>query len=354
MTGDEVAAVKLVRAADVAGVIRARGVDRLLDELIERLTEALATYEATKVPTPPRDGFSYELPAPGLLEWMPAMEVGRVVAVKTVGYHPANPAERALPTVLSTTSLYDPGTGRLVALLDSTLLTALRTGAASALATDLLARPGPVAVGLVGCGAQAVTQLHGITRVRPVDRVLVVDADPAVAATFARRTRFADRPVEVVPHAARARVLAEADVLCTATSVAVGAGPVLEDGEHRPWLHVNAVGSDFPGKRELPASLLERAVVCPDLLAQCLAEGELQHAPPSSIGPDLATLVQQREAHEALRHRLTVFDSTGWSLEDLVVAELVLDHAAVLGLGRAVDLQPGGGDPRDPYAGLQL
>jgi ornithine cyclodeaminase/alanine dehydrogenase-like protein (mu-crystallin family) len=344
--------VKVVRAADVAHVVRTLGVSTVLDELIERLAEALATYEATKVATPARDGFDYELPGVGLLEWMPAMEHGRVVAVKTVGYHPANPLERGLPTVLSTTSLYDPGTGRLLALLDSTLLTALRTGAASAVATDVLARPGPVVVGLVGCGAQAVTQLHGISRVRTVERVLVVDADPAVALGFARRSWFVDRPVEVVALADRARVLAEADVLCTATSVDVGAGPVLDDGAHRPWLHVNAIGSDFPGKQELPCSLLGRAVVCPDLVEQCLAEGELQHAPSASIGPDLATLVQQRSRFEALRDRLTVFDSTGWALEDLVVAELVLDHAAALGVGTAVDLQPGGGDPRDPYAAL--
>src|SRR5215213_4286417 len=343
---------RVLRADHIAQIIRVRGVDAVFDELIDRMTNAFAVYEASKVVTPTRDGFDYQLPTVGLLEWMPAMEVGRLVAVKTVGYHPANPVERTLPTVLASTSVYDPATGQLCALLEATLLTALRTGAASAVATDILAREGPVVVGLVGCGAQAVTQLHGIARVRPVERVIATDADPAVAAGFARRTRFIDRPIQIVPLGQRARVLAEADVVCTATSVAVGAGPVLEDGEHRPWLHVNAIGSDFPGKQELPVSLLDRATICPDLLAQCLVEGELQRARGDRIGPDLATLVQQRARFEALRSGLTVFDSTGWALEDMVVAEMMLDHAAHLGLGTSIALRHASADPHDPYAAL--
>lgn len=345
--------MRVVQADDVARIVRHHGLDAVLDELISRLTEALATHEPAKVRTPARAGFHYELPTAGLIEWMPAMEVGRVVSVKTVGYHPSNPTERGLPTVMSSTSLYDPGTGRLVALVDSTLLTALRTGAASAVATDILARPGPVVVGLVGCGAQAVTQLHGIARMRSVERVVATDTDPAVAASFARRVAFVDRPVEIVEPADRRRVLAEADVLCTATSVDVDAGPVLDDGEHPEWLHINAIGSDFPGKRELPASLLARSVICPDLLEQCLVEGELQGACRNEIGPDLASLVQERARHEALRSRLTVFDSTGWALEDLVAAELALDLARDLGLGTSVALHDVGDEPHDPYLAVR-
>ncbi len=346
------ATTRVLRAEDIATFIRLRGLDAVLDELIGRLTDALAVHEASKLLTPARSGFSYDLPTVGLLEWMPAIELGRLVAIKTVGYHPANPVERSLPTVLSTTSLFDPATGLLVAVVDSTLLTALRTGAAAADATDILARPGPATVGIVGCGAQAVTQLHGISRVRPVERVLATDVDAAVAASFARRARFIDRPIEIVPPGRRARVLAEADVLCTATSVAIDAGPVLDDGEHRAWLHVNAIGSDFPGKQELPTSLLDRAVICPDLLEQCLAEGELQRAHPDRIGPDLATLVQQRGRFEAFRSELTVFDSTGWALEDMVAAEMVLDHAAPLGLGTTIELQQPADDPHDTYAAV--
>lgn len=342
---------RVLGAAEIAAIVQARGLDRTLDELIERLRDALITFDRAITVSPVRAGFQYERPVAGLLEWMPTMELGRVIAVKTVGYHPSNPTQRALPSIMATTSLYDTSTGRLTALVDATLLTALRTGAASAVATDILAVTEPVTVGVVGCGTQAVTQLHAISRVRPITRVLAWDTDAAVAASFARRTAFLDRPVEVVERADDA-LLAAVDVLCTCTSVEVGKGPVIRDGAHRPWLHINAVGADFPGKRELPQSLLERALLCPDLVAQCRGEGESQWVDGEQLGPDLVTLVQQRSCWESARSRLTVFDSTGWALEDLVAAELFVELACSLQIGRHLDLQSTAIDPYDPYCGL--
>lgn len=347
------ATTRVLGAEQIAVIVRDRGLDAVMDELIDRLRGALDEFDRCAVRSPRRRGFHYEEPHVGLLEWMPVMETGRVVAVKTVGYHPSNPTMRRLPSVLATTSLYDPRTGQLTALVEATLLTALRTGAASAVATEILARPGPAVVGVVGCGAQAVAQVHAISRVRPVDAVLAVDTDPAAAASFPRRLSFLDRRVEVVPPPERGRLLEEVDILCTCTSVAVGDGPVMEDGPHRPWLHVNAIGADFPGKAELPQSLLERSLLCPDLLSQCRSEGESQRVPPDRIGPDLVALVQDRSRYEAFRHELTVFDSTGWALEDLVVAEMVVDHAAALGLHVGVHLQAAVVDPLDPFEAVR-
>ncbi len=100
--------------------------------------------------------------------------------------------------MIATSSMWDTETGHLVALADATLLTALRTGAASGIATDLLARSGPITVGLVGLGAQSVTQLHAISRVRSVVKVIALDTDPEVAETFTRRTAFLGLDVDVV------------------------------------------------------------------------------------------------------------------------------------------------------------
>jgi ornithine cyclodeaminase/alanine dehydrogenase-like protein (mu-crystallin family) len=347
-----VAITRVLGAEQVAAIVRHRGRDAVMDELIERLQHALSTFDGHTVQSPRRRGFHYEEPSLGLLEWMPVMDTGRVISVKTVGYHPTNPARQRLPSIVATTSLYDPCTGRLTALVEATLLTALRTGAASAIATDILARPDPVVVGVVGCGAQAVAQLHAISRVRAVETVLATDTDPGVAASFARRTGFLDRPVKIVDPVDRHRLLAEADVLCTCTSVAPGEGPVVDDGPHRPWLHVNAIGADFPGKVELPLPLVERSLLCPDLLSQCRSEGEAQRVGPERLGPDLATLVQQRTRYEAWRNHLTVFDSTGWALEDLVVAEMMVDHAADLGIHAGIDLHAPVVDPHDPFEGL--
>jgi ornithine cyclodeaminase/alanine dehydrogenase-like protein (mu-crystallin family) len=338
---------RVLGANDLADIVTAVGLDRLLDELIEALVHALDDHDEEVLVTPDRDGFHYEKPDLGLLEWMPSMELGRAVAIKTVGYHPTNPVQRGIPSVLASTALYDTATGELVVLAEATLLTALRTGVASAVATDILARDGEVAVGVIGAGAQAVTQVHAISRVRPLSRVLAADASAANAESLGERLAFLGVPVEAVD---AERLVGQVDVLCTCTSVDPGQGPVVPDVEHRPWLHVNAVGADFAGKVELPRALLDRALVCPDVRSQCIAEGECQQLPVDAIGPDLTQLVKHRARYDVHRSTTTVFDSTGWSLEDLVAVEVVAAHAERLGIGALIDLRPDGSDPYDPYA----
>ncbi|MDH3682241.1 MAG: ornithine cyclodeaminase family protein [Acidimicrobiia bacterium] len=346
---------KIIGISDVAVIVRAVGVTGLLDELIDRLRSSLASFDAELLETHDRTGFHYDKPGLGLVEWMPAMDVGRRVSVKTVGYHPANPAQRNSPSVLATTSLYDTTDGRLLLVCEATVLTALRTGAASAIATDVLAAPEASVLGVVGCGAQAVTQIHALSRVRPIERVVAFDTSAAVAESLpSRLDRLELDPVDVqlVGPDDLGRLMSEADVLCTATTVDPGAGPVVPESEHRPWLHINAVGADFPGKREIPLTYLDDALVCPDVPAQCLVEGEAQQLRAEDLGPDLAVLVRNEGEYRRYRELLTVFDSTGWALEDLVAAELLSDHADRLGVGTEVDLQPTTDDPYDPYRAL--
>jgi ornithine cyclodeaminase/alanine dehydrogenase-like protein (mu-crystallin family) len=346
---------RIISEDDLADLIAEVGLDALLDELIGALRLALRTRDPEQVVTPDRTGFHYDTPTLGLIEWMPAMDRSRRVAIKTVGYHPSNPARRRTPSVLATTSLHDTTDGRLTALCESTALTAMRTGAASAVATDVLSPPDASVLGLVGCGAQAVGQVHALSRVRPLARIIAHDADPDVARSLPDRLAgLVDGiTVDVVDERGLGRLLAAADVLCTCTTVAPGAGPVVPEGEHQPWLHINAVGADFAGKQELPAALLRDALVCPDVAAQCLAEGEAQQLTPAELGPDLAELTRNAEEFRGYRDRLTVFDSTGWSLEDLVAAEVVLAHCEELGLGTIVELQPATSDPYDPYRRLR-
>lgn len=338
----------LIAAADLRRIVAEVGIDPLMDQLIDRLARAFATFDPAVTDTPARSGFVYQEPASGLLEWMPCHDRDAVV-VKMVGYHPDSPAVRSLPTILSTVSRYDTETGHLVALADATFLTALRTGAASAVASRALARPASSTLGLVGAGAQAVSQLHAIGRVLPIDRVLVHDVDAAATASLARRVAvFADGDLRIEA-ATTERIVAESDVLCTGTSVAVGAGPVIPAVDHRPWLHVNAVGSDFPGKFEIPRSMLERGFVVVDSLAQARVEGECQQLEDLSQVAGIADLCRDPATHGDRREQLTIFDSTGWALEDRVALDLVLEHASHLGLGMEVELESITDDPRHPY-----
>jgi L-lysine cyclodeaminase len=131
--------------------------------------------------------------------------------------------------------------------------------------------------------------------------------------------------------------------------VGVGAGPVFNGVEPRPWAHFNAVGSDFVGKVELPISLLRRSFVCPDFREQAVKEGECQQLVNAEIGPNLYEVLQRRDEFCALSERLTVFDSTGWALEDQVTMELLMEYARELGVGRSIAIETVSADALNPY-----
>jgi ornithine cyclodeaminase/alanine dehydrogenase-like protein (mu-crystallin family) len=351
---------RLLSRRDVATIARELGRDALMDGMIAALTDTFARYDSRVVEVRKRDGFNYDrrrgggavaIPAElagGLLEWMPVLDLGAAATIKLVSYNPRNPARYGIPTILATNIQHDIKTGHLLAIADGVFLTALRTGAASAIATRILAHPDAHTVGIIGCGAQAVTQLHALSRVMKIDKVLAYDIAPEAARSFSRRVGFLGLDVSIVEVAKLER---NVDVLVTATSVALGAGPVFPGNELRPHLHINAIGADVPGKTECPSSVVEMAaLVCPDFRAQAVIEGECQQLPEDRIGPSLPTLVKEAGRYDEYRNRLTVFDSTGFALEDKVALELFLRYADQLGLGSDIEIEAMPTDPLDPYS----
>lgn len=348
-TAHDAATTLIIGRDDVAAIVAAVGLDSLMDEVIDRLTSAIVTFDDHVTHVRARDGFHYTQPETGLLEWMPVMQSGESTTVKMVGYHPDNPRVHQIPTILATISVYDTSSGHLRYLIDGTFLTAVRTGAASAVASRVLARPSSHVLGLVGCGAQAVTQAHALIRTFPIDRVLIHDVDPAALASLPERIRRILPPGVEVTAMPLHLLMQTADIVCTATSIGIGEGPLFQDLPTKPWLHVNAVGSDFAGKYELPVELLRRALVSPDVLEQALVEGECQVLAAEEIGPSLAHVAAHPQSYRSWQDDLTVFDSTGWALEDQVAARVLTEHAARLGVGTAVAIEDIGPDPLDPY-----
>jgi ornithine cyclodeaminase/alanine dehydrogenase-like protein (mu-crystallin family) len=330
------------RATDVIGL------DAIMDQIIERLHRAFVTYNPEKIEVPVRSGFHYDTPQTGLIEWMPVLARGEHALMKLVCYHPMNPAQSNLPTILSSFALIDTANGHMIAISDGTFLTALRTGAASAVATRALAATDGGVVGMIGCGAQSISQLHALSRVFSIELVLFWDTDPLARRSFPGRisewlpqgTRIVETPTDLI--------VPNVDVLCTASSVAVGDGPLFNHGITRDALHINAVGSDFPGKVEIPTALLDTSVVIPDFAQQALIEGECQQLDKDQVGPELYKLLQGAET-ESLRHVRTVFDSTGWALEDLVAMEALVEWSEELDLGSEIQLESIPLDPKNPY-----
>ena len=305
---------------DLRRVVEEIGLADLMDRMIDALGTALERFTPERYKAPARKGFWYEDPELGLIEWMPAMETSRRLAtIKVVGYHPHNPAKRVLPTILSSVVQFDTESGHLLALMDATFLTALRTGAASAVASRILARPDSRVLALIGCGVQAVAQVHGLSRCFALERIRLFDSDDRAAESFAARIASLGLGDVTCERAASANAaLRGADILCTTTSVQPGAGPVFDDVDLAPSLHINAVGSDFHGKIEVPLSVLERSYICADFVEQCLLEGECQQIERDAIDVTLVELVQNPGAARSARERISVYDSTGWALQDYV------------------------------------
>ena len=344
---------KLIARTDMETILTRIGVDALMDQLIDRLRAGFSHPNLAQAQIPARSGLHYHSPDLGLIEWMPANLKQGKASLKIVGYHPTNPSKRGLPTILSTLSVYDTRSGHLMGLLDGTLPTALRTGAMSALATQLLGPPRDgLVLGVVGCGAQAVTQCHALSRVLPLARIVACDRNPEAAASLHQRTEFLPIPIEPVDSVRLTHLLESSDVICTCTSEEPGCGPLFPDFANRPGLHINAVGCDFPEKFELPVELLRRSYVCPDFREQALVEGECQQLRPEEIGEDIATLLRNPETARAKRDQLTVFDSTGHAFADYVSALLFLDYADEMELGTDIGLECIPADPLNPYSFL--
>jgi L-lysine cyclodeaminase len=341
----------VLSSSDIQEILQHFGVDWTMMTLIERLTIAINNYNPQKLSIPIRSGFHYEKPEPGLIEWMPLYnqdDQGGKVSIKVVGYHPSNPNKYNLPTIVSTISEYDTNSGHLCALIDGVLATAIRTGAASAVASKLMAKPTSSILGLIGCGTQSITQLHAISLCFKIERVLFYDNDLNASASFKKRCSALNLDIDFVSTNIE-EIVKNADILCTATSIDIGAGPLFSNIETKPHLHINAVGSDFPGKVEIPFELLQKCFVCPDFIEQAIIEGECQQLDEKDIGATLVEVVQNWDKYAYLQNERSVFDSTGWALEDKVVMDLFLDCASELGLGQELEIEHRSNDTKNPY-----
>jgi ornithine cyclodeaminase/alanine dehydrogenase len=322
----------LLRADEVA-----RCLD--LDEAILAVESAFRAYHRKEAVMPPK---SYvDLPDfGGDVRSMPA-RVGNSLSVKWVNSHPGNPAKHGLPTVIGTLILSDPATGFPLAVMDATVLTAFRTGAAAAVATRTLARQDATSLGIVGCGTQAGYQIAALSRVRDVREVVLADLRPENAEALRARVAAAAPGLEV--RVGSIHEAAGCDVVCTLT-------PVHKPIVMRDWVergaHVNALGADAAGKQELDPDILGDAVVVVDDWEQASHSGEINVPLESGVlrrehvRGTLGAILEGAIPGRSSPDEITIFDSTGLAIQDCAVARAVYDRAVREGLGTPVDLVP--------------
>jgi ornithine cyclodeaminase len=219
--------------------------------------------------------------------------------------------------------LFDPDSGEPVCAVHAGELTAIRTAAASAVATDALARKDARTLAILGCGEQAATHLRSIREVRPLERVAVWGRSPERAAAFATRMeREVGVPVRAVPSAREA--VSEADVVCTVTAAAE---PVLLGAWVRPGTHLNLVGSSYLGPVEVDDALVVRSRFFADSREGCLRQGaEFVKAREAGLIGDEHLVAEIGEvlsgaiAGRRTAEEITVYKSLGHIVQDLSTA----------------------------------
>jgi ornithine cyclodeaminase/alanine dehydrogenase-like protein (mu-crystallin family) len=259
------------------------------------------------------------------------------LAAKVVSVFGDNP-RRGLPTIQGVVLVLDSTTGAPVGLMDGTYLTALRTGAASGLATDFLALPGASVLTVFGAGPQSRTQVEAIRTVRPIREIRLVSRSETSAEALAKELDGVDVRVMDDPSGA----VRGAQIIVTATD---SHRPVFPGMAVDPGVHVNAVGAYTPTMREVDGDLVAKAKVVVDARATVLSEaGDLVHAIAEKVfsfdeiyaelGEVVAGSVPGRESSD----EVTLFKSVGNAAQDVSVAGRVLGEAERLGVGTVVEL----------------
>lgn len=251
-----------------------------------------------------------------------------LLGFKAAGFWPGNPA-RGADGHQATIMLLDPATGRPTCLIDGNAVTTERTGAAGGLGLQL-ARPDSRTVCVFGTGVQAQVQLRFAIRQLPgLRQVFYATADGQPKAAF--EAMFAGQCA--IAHAADVNAaVAQSDVVITATT---GKGPLFELAALQPGTHINAVGSDTKGKRELPEGLIAKARVFVDDAAQSRSIGELQWAPDTAC-TEIGDVLSGKAAFARGAGDITLFDMTGIALQDLTVARLLEQSARLAGKGQSI------------------
>jgi ornithine cyclodeaminase len=309
-------------------------------ETIDAMKIAFSAFSRGQAEVPKRSRL--EIPSHnGTSLIMPAFVSGvnQALSIKVVSVFPEN-SQKELPIINAAVIVLEAETGQIMALLEGSSLTAIRTGAASGAATDLLARPDAKTVTVYGAGVQGRTQLEAVCSVRQIESVGIVDPDMAKAKSFAKEMAGQGK----IPNVIRAmtdpdKAARFADIICTATT---SHKPVYSANAIRPGTHINGVGSYTLNMVENPPDIFIKAKVFVDSRDASLAEaGEIVKAINKDMlkNEDLAEIGNVCLGEHSGRisdQQITFFKSVGIAVQDAIAAKLALKNAVDKGLGKTI------------------
>ncbi len=322
-------------------ILNKREVEKILSmpEVIRLVEEVFGERGRNQVQMPPKS-YLYFSRFNGDLRIMPAyLEELNQVGVKLVNAHPDNPSKHGLPTVLASIMLFDPETGVPISLMDGTHITAMRTAAASAVAAKYLARKDSKNLAVVGAGYQSFRQVEALREVLKLESVKIfdIDSDKAEKLAVSLQDKFA---ITAKSFTSAKEAVRGSDLLVT---VSPSREPIVKCEWITEGMLISAVGADAPGKEELEPELLKRARIVIDDWEQGSHGGEI-NVPlsngiigKSDIYAEISEIVVGLKPGRTSDKEITVFDTTGLAIQDVITAWHVYEVAEEKGLGIEFD-----------------
>jgi ornithine cyclodeaminase len=334
--------VPFVSVDNMMRIVMDIGVERVLTELAVYIEEDFRRWE--KFDKTPRIAAHS---AEGVIELMPTSD-GSIYGFKYVNGHPKNNRE-GRQTVAAFGVLSNVATGYPVLLSEMTILTALRTGATSALAAKYLAPKGARVMALIGNGAQCEFQALAFKAVCGIDTVRLYDIDPA--ATRKSSKNLADSGMNIVCCKTSEEAILGAEIITTCTADKQYA-TILTDNMIGGGVHINAIGGDCPGKTELHRDILLRSDIFVEYPPQTRIEGEIQQLADDHPVTELWQVIAGKAAGRRDPGQITLFDSVGFATEDFSALRYVRDQLARTGQYVELDLMADPDEPRDLFGML--
>jgi len=240
-----------------------------------------------------------------------------------------------LPLIQGVIAVYDGENGKLLALMDSIEITIIRTGAATGIAANYLAKQNAKTATICGCGNQGRVSLKAIMNVRPLEKVFAFDIDKEQAARFAKELSN-ELAMLIIAVDDFKNAVKQTDICVTCTP---SAKPFLGPADIRPGTFIAAVGADSEHKQELYPELLASSKLIVDLIEQAATIGELHHAleakliTTDAVHAELGEIIAGKKPGRVTEEEIIIFDSTGTALQDVAAVAIVYERALTSGVG---------------------
>ncbi|AJC83131.1 ornithine cyclodeaminase (plasmid) [Rhizobium etli bv. phaseoli str. IE4803] len=305
-------------------------------DVIGAVEEAYKAYSSGQVEQPPYLGI--HLPSHrGEIDFkLGYYKVNETISMKAhSGGFKNNPAEHGVPNSMGTILLFDARSCALICIMDGSLITGIRTGAAGAVSVKALARKNARTIASIGTGNQARMQIRAINEIMKIEKIHAWDSTPETGCKY-KADIERELGIPVIVASSKKEAVEQADILVTTTR---GTGSLVEANWVKPGTHIVAIGTDQRGKQELDPELFRNAKIIVDSLSQCTEKGETWHPlnkniiAKDDIHGEIGEVLLGRKPGRESDDEITIFDSTGMAIQDNTTASKIYQNAIADNVG---------------------